>query len=75
MSDPAIQIITDLHEPLVIIYHDGSLTYGKTYTPDMAAKMFFKALADQFHEMMEARFSAGFEAGYESGKRTGKFDG
>lgn len=69
MSDPAIRIYTNEHQPLVTIHEDGTLTYGEGYTPDVAAKAFFDALAENFADRMDARWSAGFEQGYEQGKK------
>lgn len=41
----AIQICTNDGEPLVSIKMDGTVEYGKGYTPDEAAKQFWEAMA------------------------------
>ena len=37
------------NEPLATIKNDGTIIYGKNYTPDKAAKLFWEALASSGH--------------------------
>lgn len=46
-EEPTITIM-QWNKPLVTIRPDGTITYGKDYTPELAAKIFWEALAANF---------------------------
>ena len=44
----ALEILDYDDEPLVQVYANGDIAYGKKYTPDVAARAFWSAMAAHF---------------------------
>lgn len=53
IKGPTYFVLSGANGELVrISMQDGSITYGPTYSPDAAAKVFWKAVSEEYRKML-----------------------